>query len=113
MDTERNEKIIENYRNVLFKKTIAIEKAIEYAHRYGQIGGAHHRLWVIDQMVRALLECPVLEETATDSGGIPFKYTYQGESFKYNKLIKDYEYKSDDGHYEKEKIYEWDLGVAP
>ena len=100
MDTERNEKIIENYRNVLFKKTKAIEKAIEYAQRYGQIDGAHHRLWVIDQMVRALLECPIKEDS-------------QGESFKYNKLIKDYEYKSDDGHYEEEKIYEWDLGVAP
>ena len=31
-----------------------IEKAIELAVRYGQIDGAHHRVWVIDQIVRVL-----------------------------------------------------------
>lgn len=112
MDTGSEEKIIENYRNVLFKKTKAIEKAIEYAHRYGQIDGAHHKQWVIDQMVRALLECPIQEETA-ESNGKEYKYTYQGESFKYKKMIKDYEYLSDEGKYEEEKIYEWDIGIAP
>jgi hypothetical protein len=32
-----------------------IEKALEIALRYGQIDGSHHRVWVIDQMVRELL----------------------------------------------------------
>ncbi len=102
----------QTYREVLIRKTKAIEKAIEYAHRFGQIDGAHHKQWVIDQMVRALLECPMIEETS-EYKGKPYKYEYQGESFKYKKLIKDYEYKSDEGHYEEEKIYEWDFGVAP
>lgn len=31
-----------------------IEKAIEIAIEYGGIDGAHHKDWVIDQMVRAL-----------------------------------------------------------
>ena len=31
-----------------------IEKALEIARDFGQIEGDHHRLWVIDQMVRAL-----------------------------------------------------------
>lgn len=31
-----------------------IEAALELAVRYGQIDGAHHKAWVIDQMVRAL-----------------------------------------------------------
>lgn len=31
-----------------------IERAIELAVRYGGIDGAHHKTWVIDQMVRAL-----------------------------------------------------------
>lgn len=31
-----------------------INKALEIARRYGQIDGAHHKTWVIDQMVRAL-----------------------------------------------------------
>jgi hypothetical protein len=33
-----------------------IKKALEMASRYGQIDGAHHKTWVIDQMVRALLD---------------------------------------------------------
>ena len=31
-----------------------VEKALEIATRYGQIDGAHHKAWTIDQMVRAL-----------------------------------------------------------
>ena len=31
-----------------------IEKALEFAWCYGQIDGSHHKLWVIDQMVRVL-----------------------------------------------------------
>jgi len=32
-----------------------IEQALEVASQYGQIDGAHHKAWVIDQMVSALL----------------------------------------------------------
>jgi hypothetical protein len=32
-----------------------IGKAVDLAMRYGQQGGARHRLWVIDQMLRALV----------------------------------------------------------
>ena len=34
----------------------AIEKALELARQYASIDGAHHKMWVIDQMVRALCE---------------------------------------------------------
>lgn len=34
--------------------TEKIEKAIELAVIYGGIDGAHHKTWLIDQMVRAL-----------------------------------------------------------
>lgn len=113
MDTVSEEKITKSYRNVLFKKTKAIEKALEYAYRYGQIDGAHHKQWVIDQMVRALLECPMIEKTAKDSVGESYTYEYQGESLKYKKMIKDYEYLSNEGKHEEEKIYSWDIGIAP
>lgn len=33
-----------------------IKKALSIAWSYGQIDGAHHKMWVIDQMVRALCE---------------------------------------------------------
>lgn len=32
-----------------------IRKAVEVAERYGGIDGGHHKQWVIDQMLRALL----------------------------------------------------------
>lgn len=35
--------------------TKEMEKAVDLAFQYGQIDGAHHKTWVIDQMVRALL----------------------------------------------------------
>lgn len=31
-----------------------IEAALDVADRYGGIDGGHHKMWVIDQMVRAL-----------------------------------------------------------
>lgn len=60
-----------------------IEKALEYAWRYGQIDGGHHRIWVIDQMVRMLT----------------------GD--RYEQFVKDY-CKGEDG-----EEYEWDTGIAP
>lgn len=61
-----------------------IEKALDFAWCYGQIDGAYHRLWVIDQMVRALL----------------------GEE-EYKKWVERYE--APDG----EDYWEWDIGIAP
>jgi hypothetical protein len=49
------------------------ERAVDVAYQYGQIDGAHHKAWVIDQMVRIL------------AGG------------DYDRLIKEYE---SDGEYE-------------
>lgn len=60
-----------------------IEKALEIAFRYAQIDGAHHKAWVIDQMVRAL----------TDD--------------EYEAWVK--EYKEDESGEE----YDWDCGIAP
>lgn len=38
-----------------WNKAGQIAKALTLAKRYGQIDGAHHKAWVIDQMVRALM----------------------------------------------------------
>lgn len=68
-----------------------IDKALNIALQYGQIDGAHHKAWVIDQIVRVLA----------------------GDDYK--KIINEYVF---DG---KEpvlaviegKFYQWDIGVAP
>lgn len=63
-----------------------IEKALEIAWDYGQIDGSHHRLWVIDQMVRVLC----------------------GNEEEYKKWVKKYEEPLEDGD-----CYSWDEGIAP
>jgi len=45
------------------------ELAIEIATRYGGIEGDHHRAWVIDQMVRALLGDRYNEWVETERDG--------------------------------------------
>ena len=60
------------------------DAALEIAFRFGQIDGEHHKTWVIDQMVRALLgaeyEAWVAEHNAGEDGP---------------------------------KTYSWDIGIAP
>lgn len=33
-----------------------VKKALEIAENYGMVDGAHHKMWVIDQMARELLQ---------------------------------------------------------
>lgn len=63
-----------------------INKALEIAWRYGQIDGGHHKMWVIDQMVRALCE----------------------DDEAYKEWVKNYQTPLSYGEY-----YEWHKGVAP
>lgn len=85
-----------------------VDKAIDFAVRYGGIDGDHHKAWVIDQMVRALTDCPVVEEAAIDVNGVPYTYEAQGESDAYKKLVAE----SCDGA-DGPQTYTWDCGIAP
>jgi hypothetical protein len=85
-----------------------IKKALEYAVRYGGIDGGHHKQWVIDQMVRALTGCPMVQKTATSASGKPYAYEAQGESEEYTALVAA-SMAGDDGP----ETYEWDTGCAP
>lgn len=61
-----------------------IEQALAVAHQYGGIDGAHHKTWVIDQMVRALT----------------------GDS--YDAWVTEHK-AGEDGP----ETYEWDTGIPP
>ena len=63
-----------------------IKAALEIAWSYAQIDGSHHKMWVIDQMVRVLC----------------------GSENDYKKWIEAYQAPLDDGDY-----YEWDMVIAP
>lgn len=80
---------------------IAVErivKALGFAGN-GVYDGAHHKNWVIDQMVRALTGCPMEERTATDVHGQPYLFVTQGENETYLRFVHD-----NPG---------WDEGIAP
>lgn len=85
-----------------------IQKALDFAIRYGGIDGAHHKDWVIDQMVRALTGCPVVTETAKDYRGEEYTYECQGESEEYEQLVAD----ACDGE-EGPDTYGWEVGIPP
>jgi hypothetical protein len=60
-------------------------------------------MWVIDQMVRALTGCPMVEGTATDVRGQEYTYEEQGESEEYRAWVAA----------RCEGGYNWDEGVIP
>ena len=63
-----------------------ISRALTLARQYGGIDGAHHKNWVIDQMVRALC----------------------GDQASYDKFVADAK-AGEDGP----ETYDWDCGIAP
>lgn len=64
----------------------AVEEAREFIREWGQVDGSHHKAWVIDQVLRILLNT---EE-------------------EYTAWVADYEKEDMDGDW-----YEWDAGIAP
>ena len=62
-----------------------INKALQLAFDWGQVDGDHHKMWVIDQMVRALL------------------------GVEYAQWVEAYQEFDEEG----EPQYFWDEGVAP
>jgi hypothetical protein len=85
-----------------------IDRALDYAVRYGGIDGAHHKNWVIDQMVRALTGCPLVTTSSTDYAGKPYTYESQAESKEYQELVRQAR-AGEDGP----ETYEWDEGTPP
>ena len=75
-----------------------ITKALRYAEN-GVFDGAHHKDWVIDQMVRALTGCPMVTRTAKDYAGNEYSYETQGESEEYLRFTRE--------------LGGWDEGIAP
>lgn len=80
-----------------------VKKALDIADDSGTTDGGHHKMWVIDQMVRALTGCPMVTRSAIDCNGQAYTYEAQGESEEYKAFVMARE---KDG-------YGWDMGIAP
>jgi hypothetical protein len=65
--------------------------------------GDHHKMWVIDQMVRILTGCPMVERTSRfpDVNGNTYTYQGLGESDAYREFVA------------RGRGGEWDEGIAP
>ncbi len=90
------------------KRRERIEKALRIAVRFGGIDGDHHKAWVIDQVVRALTDCPVIKQEGVDCHGKIYTYKTMRESKEYSKLVKKAK-AGEDGP----DTYNWDIGIAP
>lgn len=67
-----------------------IKQALDIAWAYGLEDGAHHKMWVIDQMVRALV----------------------GDDIIYRQLVAKYEKPVEDPDFPGDYYYiQWDIGV--
>lgn len=85
-----------------------VRAALDMAIRYASTDGARHKAWVIDQMVRALTDCPKVEKHGTDESGKPWTFHSYGESEEYRGVVA-FAKAGEDGP----ETYEWDVGVAP
>lgn len=85
-----------------------IAKALDVAYSYGTNDGGHHKMWVIDQMVRELTGCPLVKATAKNYKGEEYEYETLGESEEYKNWVKYFK-DGEDGP----ETYEWDKGCPP
>ena len=72
--------------NKLSEDKYNIDAAIILAVKFGGIDGDHHKMWVIDQMVRVLAE----------------------SSQAYDKIVRNAK-----NGFDGPETYSWDVGIAP
>ena len=85
-----------------------IDAALNCANQYASNDGAHHKAWVIDQMVRILTGCPKIIIRQDYCNGQPCQYKYFGESAEYKDFVRNHNQGKDGPD-----TYGWDVGVAP
>lgn len=85
-----------------------IKAALERIFESGGVDGAHHKMWVLDQVVRILTNCPKIKKTAIDCKGREYEYVGLGESEEYLEWLRKHADGEDGPH-----TYEWDIGIAP
>lgn len=87
-----------------------VREALEILAEYGTVEGEHHQRWVLDQVVRTLLNCPMVKQSATDYKGTPYTYEDLGINDAYVRWVHEIQWPDgEDG----EEYPEWDEGIAP
>lgn len=85
-----------------------VEWALRLIERYGQIDGAHHKAWVLDQVARVLKGAPVTVCEARWKDRPPEEHFTVGTSPEYERWVIEMK-NGDDGP----NTYDYDEGIAP
>lgn len=93
---------------VVIKRAKRIQAALNVAMSSGGTNGSHHKMWVIDQMVRCLTGCPTVKSINPHAHGGPLEVEGLGESDEYKRWLAERCAGSDGPN-----TYEWDAGIAP
>lgn len=88
----------------------SVQEALDIIESYGGYDGEHHKQWVLDQVVRTLLDCPMVSQTATGANGV--RYTYEDLGMNEAYVSWTHAQQWPDGE-DGEEYSEWDEGIAP
>lgn len=85
---------------------------LEYVGRFGQIDGAHHKLWVLDQVARIANNAPIVEmrKAEWDDGTVEYRYEV-GTCKQYEDWVEQQKGAYDEELEECE--YGYDEGIPP
>ncbi len=97
-----------NVVNTAVETSQRVERALEIAMQSAGVDGDHHKAWVIDQMIRALTDCQIVERSSKDSNGQVYFYSTLGESEAYQSFLRRFR-AGEDGP----ETYHWNEGIAP
>lgn len=96
-----------------FKDWTPADIAMSFVESYGQIDGAHHKQWVLDQVARALKGSPIINLRKAEWSDIaePEWRWELGESQEYLDWVAAM--KGDYDEEEESYEYDYDEGIAP
>lgn len=76
-------------RHSEFKDYDKTQWALYFINEYGSIDGAHHKDWVIDQVVRILMNTPVVIKIGEwKNGTSEYRVSLGKPSFEYLSMVK-------------------------
>ncbi len=89
MEDYLGEAVLKSLKGTSFEGFGPTEWALEFVLHYGQIDGAHHKQWVLDQVARILNGTPVIVSLAQWANGTKEIRFHTGEpSKKYLEWVK-------------------------
>ncbi len=105
------EKKINTKTHSIFKEYTPADWALHFVGSYGQIDGAHHKLWVLDQVARILNGTKVIvTEASWANGEKEYRFNLDKPSKEYKEWVDEMKGEKDEnGDYE----YGYDEGTPP